>query len=104
MRGPAATRRLRRQASCRWSIRFGLLQHGTLFRKVSASREILLSIKENRSIDKRHIHTCIDAERMFIPDRDVGILANLNRTHAILNTELYRRIECYEFERLFFGE
>src|SRR5687767_15864309 len=102
MRGPAATRHLGRQSSCRWFVRIGLLEHGTLFRKVGALGEILLSIKENDSIHKRRVDACIDAERMFIPDRDVGIFANFDGTDTILNTELNRWIECYEFERLFF--
>src|SRR6185369_12073388 len=46
----------------------------------------------------------VDTERMAIPDGDIRILADFNRSHTLLNTELNRGIQRHEFQRLLFRQ
>src|ERR1051325_2806837 len=100
----ATSRRLRRLSSGTRTIRFGLLQRRAFFRELGTSREILRAIEVNVAVDERRIDARIDAERMSIPDRDVSVLADFDRTNTILNAELDRGIDRDELERLFFRQ
>src|ERR1041385_6745200 len=100
----AASRCLRRLTLRPRVVRFGLLQRGAFLRKLWAFREILGAIEINVAVDEGRLDARIDAEPMSVPDRDVSILADFDRTDAILNTELNRGIDRDELERLFFGQ
>src|SRR5262249_21005877 len=99
--GPT-TRSLRRLTLRTRSIRFSLLQRGAFFCELRASRQILRAIEKDVAVDKCRIDARVDAERVSIPDRDISVLADFNRTDSILNAELNRRIDRDELERLFF--
>src|SRR6185503_9623473 len=100
----AASRCLRRLSLWAWTIGFGLLERGAFLREFRSLRKVLSAIEVDIAVDERRINTRVDAEWMSIPNRDVSILSDFNRTNALLNAELDRWIERDEFERLFFGQ
>src|ERR1043166_674488 len=104
MSAGTAARCLRRLALRARSIRFGLLERGAFLRELRASSKILRAIEINLTVDKRRINARVDAERMSIPDRDVRILTDFDRTDTILNAELYRGIDRNELQRLLFRQ
>src|SRR6185369_1243300 len=93
---------LRWRAWRRRLVRLGLFQCRTLLRELWTTREVLLTIEIDHSIDEGRIHARIDAERMPVPDCDVGIFTNFDRANAILDTELNRWIQCDHLQRLLF--
>src|SRR5437868_7566927 len=94
----------RRLTLCRRFIRLRLFELRTFRSKLGTTRKALLAIEEDLTVDERCIHARIDAERMSIPDCEVSVFADFNRTDSVLNAELNRGIDRHQPERLFFRE
>ena len=51
------------------------------------------AIKAERAVDEHLLGQCIGAERVAVPNDDIGSLAGLERADAIVQPERLRRIE-----------
>src|SRR5262249_4547706 len=101
---PAASRRLRRKATSRRPLRLSLLKFGPFLFEQWTACQILLPVKEDLTIYECGIHTRVNTQRMVIPDCQVSVLANFDRTHPILNAELNCGIDRNQLERFFFTQ
>jgi hypothetical protein len=45
-------------------------------------------VEENLSIDKGSINPRVNTQRMAVPDRQISIFANFNRTDSVLDAKL----------------
>src|ERR1700750_2416693 len=78
-RSPAALRRAARGCARRSHVRLGLLKLLPLALKVCAPLHVLIAIEEQLAVDVGLIDARIDAERVAVPDDEVGILAHVDR-------------------------
>ena len=56
------------------------------------------------AVDVDAIDDGVGAERMLVPDHDVGVLADFERADAVVDLELLRRIDRHKRKRFVFGE
>src|SRR6185295_10960646 len=88
MTARAAAGSLRGLTACRRLVWLSLLECRALLREHRTLREVFFAIEINVAVDEGRIDTRVDTERMPVPDREIRILANFDRAHALLNTEL----------------
>ena len=65
---------------------------------------IVLPVVVLLPVDVHAIDDGVGAERMMVPDDDVGVLADFERADAIVDAQLLRRVDRDERERLVFGQ
>src|SRR3954468_11207087 len=56
------------------------------FRHDSARGQIFLAVEEDFAIDERGLDARVGRERMTVPDHEVGVLANVDRSEAVIET------------------
>ena len=59
----------------------------------SPSREILVAIEVEFAVNVNPLHFGEIGERIFVENRQVGVLADLDRAHAVIDGELFSGID-----------
>ena len=62
--------------------------------------QVLGAVEVDLPVDERHLAARERRERVGAPDRDVGLLARLERAHVLVDPELPRRVPGDHLERL----
>src|SRR5882724_603245 len=79
---------------------FFLCQQGLLFFfEVGAIGDIAIAIEVHAPIDQRFLHDGVGAQRIVIVDRQVRVLANVDRADTFVDAQLHRRIDSYQPQR-----
>src|SRR5690348_4988200 len=78
----------------------GRIERGALFGHLVALGEVLLHVEKDLAVDEGRFGARVDAERMRVPDHDVGVLADLDRSDAILHAELHGAVVGDRFQRV----
>src|SRR3954451_19085544 len=88
----------------RFVVRFFLQTILLFFRHDSTRGQVSLAVEKNLAIDERRLDARVGRERMTGPDHDVGVLAHVDRSDAVIEAELLRAIQRAEFQRFFFRQ
>src|SRR5207244_6883847 len=68
----------RRNPSCRRAIGLGLFELRAFLLQFGSPGDILLAVEEDIAIDESGIDARVDAERMAVPDGQIGVFTDFN--------------------------
>src|SRR5919199_2235696 len=63
-------------------------------------RQVALLVEEDLAVDERRLDVGVNAQRVAVPDREVGVLTDLDRPDAVLNAELHGAVVRDRLQRL----
>src|SRR6266545_1489209 len=80
----------------RFFVGFFLQSIGFLLRQLFAQLQIALAIEVDLPFDERGVDARVRRKGMAGPDREIGVLADIDRTDALVEAQLHRGIERAE--------
>ena len=100
-------RRLRLWLSCRCTAgfrRFHFLNDALAFSsKGFPCFFIFFQTEVTSAVDLGLFCTCVNAQRLVVPNHEVGVFPHFQRSHAIVEVKKFCRIQRYHFQRFFCG-
>src|SRR5712691_9028345 len=79
-------------------------EHFLFFFALGAFGDVALAVEENAAIDQGLLHDGVSAQGVAIVNRQVGVFSDINRANALVDAELYRRIQRNHLQRFVMRE